>query len=151
MATAPLSADQAIPTDVELARLAATPRQRLLRWLDRAAIYQPAVLPLVLVPILVVVMNRSLHPLMSAWGLQLLSASGDLPLMAILDPSDRPDAVALYHPPLLDWIARLITGVVPTRSALWWTSISSITAAMLVLTVSGLARQVGSQRRRRRR
>lgn len=146
MATAPLSADQAIPTDVELARLAATPRQRLLRWLDRAAIYQPAVLPLVLVPILVVVMNRSLHPLMSAWGLQLLSASGDLPLMAILDPSDRPDAVALYHPPLLDWIARLITGVVPTRSALWWTSISSITAAMLVLTVSGLARQVGGGR-----
>jgi hypothetical protein len=146
MATAIPSTERTLPTDRDLARLAATPKQRLLRWLDRAAAYEPAILPLVFVPILVVVMNRSLHPLMAAWGLQLLSGSGNLPLMAILDPSDRPDAVALYHPPLMDWIVRLFTAVIPTRSDLFWTPLSALTTAALVLAVAGLARQVGGGR-----
>lgn len=146
MATAIPATERALPSDAELARLAATPKQRLLPWMERAAAYEPAILPLVIVPILVVLMNRSLHPLMAAWGLQLLSATGDLPVTAILDPADRPDAVALYHPPLLDWIARFVAMAIPTRSDLFWAPLSSLTTAALVLAVAGLARQVGGGR-----
>ena len=147
MSAAIPAVERSLPTDGELARLAASPPRPLLRWLDRAAAYEPGVIPLLAIPILVVIMNRSLHPLMAAWGLQLLSGmSRDLPLSGILDPAARPDAIALYQPPLLDWLARLVARGIPTQTDLWWTPISALTTAGLLLAVYGLARQVGGGR-----